>query len=105
MVRELNGRQRLELALLEDDADVAATSPDQAAFVGAMAAIVRYAFAEGITREHFTGHRESSSLNRCFLAVGFAQYPDDFAPGCLGHDILTAAGFFGPGRASVAPAA
>jgi hypothetical protein len=101
---ELNGRQRLELALLCGDYEDAARAHDHKALVGALAALIRYAVAEGLTREMFDRRGEVITLQPGYTAVLMATYPDDFEPGCLGHEALTAAGFFGraPGRAPAA---
>lgn len=91
---ELNGRQRLELALLCDDYEQAGRSRDPHRFAAANAALVRYVVAEGLTPAHFRSRGESIDLNPGYTAALMATYPDDFEPGSLGHKALTLAGFF-----------
>ena len=97
---ELSGRQRLELAMLEDDADAAAREPDRSKYVGALATIARYARAEGLTLEAFDRSGDSMNLNRCYTATGIAQHPSGFleSSGCMGATVLFAAGFAPPGN-------
>lgn len=98
MSEQLNDVQRLELELLESDADEAARSGEHARFVGALASIARYAQTEGLTVDHFRASGESSDFNWCYSATGFAQYPEDWfdEPECLGAEVLRAAGFAAP---------
>lgn len=91
----LSDTQQLELQVLCADvreAAVATEGTDQARFVAALAALVRYCRAENITLEvlRSTGMLEFQDAR---LAAGILAYPECFAsPGCLGNKVLVAAG-------------
>ncbi|MCE9567794.1 MAG: hypothetical protein K8U57_37825 [Planctomycetes bacterium] len=85
--QELNGRQRLELALLCEDVEVPGSD-----FTATFTALVAYVASEGITPEHLAAPRDRVAFTYAYTAALTVRHPDDFEPGSLGYRALVAAG-------------
>lgn len=83
---ELNGRQRLELALLCEDYEGA---PDQG--LAGMCRLVDFVVAESINPDQF-GRRDKTALNPGYTASLMVTYRHDFEPGSFGNTVLIASG-------------
>ncbi len=87
---ELNGRQRLELAMLCDASE--RTSGDGIAEMGAL---IRFLEAEQISRDQISRHDEVA-LNAGCTALRLLSHRNDFVIGSFAFEALKEAGFIDP---------
>ncbi len=89
---ELNGRQRLELAMLCEDFD-RAEGDVEAEQIPEMVALVRYVARESISRDHFSEHDSRGALHTAYVGASLLHRRERVLPGSFEHKVLAYAGF------------